>query len=219
MAAARSSGSSPAVCESVIAPPARRASSPRNPIRAGDDLVVRPRLGVTEPEQAGAAARRARSAALAVVRALAKRGWRAPRASSAQAGRRPRALDGGARPCPLVEVNAPSRIPTLDGTPALKLGLHASTLDNLSTTAAGVERRGSRRTSSAGHRGHGCFTALRHLLGRDVLDVRPDRPGVPVRVGHDAEAVAPELVLDRPGQASRRRRPPAGRRRRRPRRT
>src|SRR6266540_3485289 len=47
------------------------------------------------------------------------------------------------------------------------------------------------------HAGHRRLAALHDLLGREVLLVRGDLPLVPERIRDLAEAVAPELVLDR----------------------
>jgi hypothetical protein len=117
-----------------------REQSSENPLPAGDDLVVGRRLGVTEPEQAGAAAEQAEldgaGCRPCAYEAAAGAAHLAPVTVAQTPGAALGALDDGARSRdPLVRVNRAVGIPTLDGTPALKLGLHASTLDNLSTTA------------------------------------------------------------------------------------
>ena len=43
----------------------------------------------------------------------------------------------------------------------------------------------------------GFFHRLLHLLGREVFDVSRKRPFVPVRIGHESVAIAPEHVLCR----------------------
>ncbi len=74
-------------------------------------------------------------------------------------------------------------------------------------SAAGLDERRVRgdleRFKDAGgppgstHAGHRRLAALHDLLGREVLLVRGDLPLVPERIRDLAEAVAPELVLDR----------------------